>query len=164
MTSFRQRGQGRCARLLVFLEFFAEPGHGAIEVMQAEALDALDPVILPPAVGGAIRAARNQRCRTVRKTARSSGKSYWRGGWRRAAGLLPQTLEWRGGPDPLRRARRRLAVGHGAHDDGLVGEARARPQQPLQLPALAQIFQATERGDDLLATAPSSRWFSTIWR
>jgi len=73
---------------------------------------------------------------------------------RAAARLLPQALECQGGPDPSRRARRRLAVGDGAHDDGLVGEARARPQQPLQLPALAQIFQATERGDDLLAHHP----------
>ena len=73
---------------------------------------------------------------------------------RAAARLLPQALEHQGGPDPSRRARRRLAVGDGAHDDGLVGEARARPQQSLQLPALAQIFQATERGDDLLAHRP----------
>ena len=51
------RRKGRCVRLLVFGEFFAEPAHGAVEVVQAEALDALDPVILPPALGGAIRAA-----------------------------------------------------------------------------------------------------------
>src|SRR5271156_4924908 len=73
---------------------------------------------------------------------------------RATARLLPQALEHQGGPDPSRRARRRLAVGDGAHDDGLVGEAPARPQQSLQLPALAQIFQATERGDDLLAHRP----------
>ena len=35
---------------LVFGEFFTEPAHGAVEVMQVEALD---PVIRPPAAGGA---------------------------------------------------------------------------------------------------------------
>jgi hypothetical protein len=35
------RRKRRCARLLVFGEFFAEPAHGAVEVMQVEALDAL---------------------------------------------------------------------------------------------------------------------------
>jgi hypothetical protein len=42
---------------LVFGEFFTEPAHGAVEVMQVEALD---PVIRPPAAGGAIRAAGKQ--------------------------------------------------------------------------------------------------------
>jgi hypothetical protein len=51
----------------------------------------------------------------------------------------------------MRRARRRLAGGDGVDDNGLGGEARARAQQPLQLPALAQILDAAERGDDLLA-------------
>ena len=36
-------------------------------------------------------------------------------------------------------------------DNGLGGEARARTQQPLQLPAFTQILDAAERGDDLLA-------------
>jgi hypothetical protein len=54
-------------------------------------------------------------------------------------------------PDPSRRSGRHPAVGDGGHDDRLVGEARARLQQPLQSPALAEIFGATERGDDLLA-------------
>ena len=153
------RRKGRCARLLAFGEFFAEPAHGAVEVMKAEALDALDPVIPPPAVGGAIRAARKQAVQNSEENRALQRKIMLaRTGEARddraAARLLPQALECQGGPDPSRRARRRLAVGDGAHDDGLVGEARARAQQPLQLPALAQIFQATERGDDLLAHRP----------
>src|SRR5271168_819012 len=48
----------------------------------------------------------------------------------------------------------RLAVGDRAHDDGLVGEACTRAQQPLQLPALAQILKAAESADDLLAHRP----------
>src|ERR1700677_1760395 len=153
------RREGRCACLLVSGEFFAEPAHRAIEVMQVEALDALDPVILPPALGGAIRAARKQAGQNGEENRAFQRKIMpARTGEalddRPTARLLPQALEHQGGPDPSRRARRRLAVGDGAHDDGLVGEARARPQQPLQLPALAQIVQATERGDDLLAHRP----------
>ena len=139
--------------------------------MKAEALDALDPAILPPAVGGAIRAAQKQAVQNGEENRALQRKIMLaRTGEalddRAAARLLPQALEHQGGPDLSRRAHRRLAVGDGAHDDGLVGEARARAQQSLQLPALAQIFQATERGDDLLVrTAPSSsRRFSTIWR
>ena len=72
-----------------------------------------------------------------------------------------QALECQAGPDPSRRARGRLAVGDRVRDYGLVGEARARPQEPLQLGALAQILKAAEGGDDLLALRPSGR-FSTI--
>src|ERR1019366_7668844 len=57
----------------------------------------------------------------------------------------------------LRRSRRRANSSSSMtsfRQRGAKGVARARPQQPLQLPALAQIFQATERGDDLLAHRP----------
>jgi hypothetical protein len=68
-----------------------------------------------------------------------------------AAGLFPQSLEDKGGPDPPRRARRDGALGEGVDDDGFRGEARARPQQSFQLAAVAQILDAVERGDHLLA-------------
>ena len=154
------RRKRRGARLLVFGEFLAEPAHRAVEMMQVEALDALDPVVLPPAIGGAIRAARKQAVQHGEENRALQRKIMLaRTGEalddRAAARLLPQPFEHQGRPDPSRRARRRLAVGDGVDDDGLVGEARARPQQPLQLPALAQILEATERGDDLLAHRPA---------
>ena len=101
------RRKGRCAGLLAFGEFFAEPAHGAIEVMQAEALDALDPVILPPAVGGAIRAARKQAVQNGKENRALQRKIILaRTGEARddcpAAGLLRQALERQGGP--IRRA------------------------------------------------------------
>src|ERR1700723_1148021 len=68
-----------------------------------------------------------------------------------AARLLPQPLEHQRRPDPSRRARGPPAGGDGFQPDRLVGEARPRPQQPLQLPALAQLVEAAERGDYLLA-------------
>src|SRR5271169_2419409 len=65
--------------------------------------------------------------------------------------LLPQSLEYESGPDASRRARRHGAIGDGVDDNGFRGEACARSQQPLQLPALAQILDAAERRDHLLA-------------
>jgi hypothetical protein len=47
---------------------------------------------------------------------------------------------------PMRRAG-----GDRIDDNGFGGKARARTQQALQLPALAQILDASERCDDLLA-------------
>ena len=54
------RREGRSAVLLILRQFLAEPGHRAIKVMQIEPLDALDPVVLPPAVRRSIGAARKQ--------------------------------------------------------------------------------------------------------
>src|ERR1039458_9308887 len=68
-----------------------------------------------------------------------------------ATRLFPQALEDQGGSDASRRARRHCAFGDGVDDNGLRREARARPQQSLQLPAVAQILNASERGDHLLA-------------
>ena len=45
---------------MIFRQFLAKPGHRPIEVMQVEALDAVDPVILPPAVRRAIGATAKQ--------------------------------------------------------------------------------------------------------
>src|SRR5271165_5322386 len=68
-----------------------------------------------------------------------------------ATGLLPQSFEDESGPDASRRARRYSAVGDGVDDNGFRGEACARSQQPLQLPALAQLLDAAKRRDHLLA-------------
>ena len=67
-----------------------------------------------------------------------------------AAGLLPQSFEHQSGPNASRRTRFNTSAGDGVDDDGFGGEARARAQQPLQLPAFAQILDPSERSDDLL--------------
>ena len=54
------RRERRRPVLLGFGQLLAEPGHGSIEMMQIEAVDALDPTIQAPAVGGAIGAAAEQ--------------------------------------------------------------------------------------------------------
>ncbi len=54
------RREGCRPVLLVFGQLLAEPGHRPIEMMQVEALDAFDPVILPPAVRRPVGAAGEQ--------------------------------------------------------------------------------------------------------
>jgi hypothetical protein len=68
-----------------------------------------------------------------------------------AAGLLPQALKDERRPNAPRRTRCDTAGGDGVDDNRLGGEARARTQQALQLAALAQVLDAAEGGDDLLA-------------
>ena len=124
--------------------------------MQIEPLDAFDPVVLPPTVGRAIGAARKQ--------AMQNGEEH--GALQRevmmtcagevlddfpAACLLPQSFERQRRSDASRRTRRDGSVRDGVDDNGFGGETRARAQQALQLAALAQILDAPERRDDLLA-------------
>ena len=68
-----------------------------------------------------------------------------------AAGLAPQAFEDERRADAAHGARRGGALRERVDDDGLCGKAGAGAQQPLQLPALAQILDPPERGDDPLA-------------
>ncbi len=66
-------------------------------------------------------------------------------------GLFPQALESERRPDAPSRSNRRFAAVERVEHDRLVGKARSRAQQPLQLPALPQLVDPPERGDHLLA-------------
>ena len=147
------RREGRGPVLLIFRQFLAEPGHRPIEVMQVEALDAVDAVILPPAV--AARSPQNRRCRTVRNTARSSAKSYLRELARLSTtSRQPVSSHKRSktsagpmrAPNPLRHCRRR-----GRRRRSPSRRSARGTQRPLQLAALAQVLDAAEGGDHLLA-------------
>ena len=150
------RREERGAVLLIFAQFLAQPSHRPINVMQVDILDAIDCVILAPAVRRPIGAASKQAMQNGEKH-RAFEREAVLAGTREvfdhlaAAGLFPQSLEYESGPDAPRRVRRNGALGEGVDDDGFRGEARARPQQSLQLPAVAQILDAAERGDNLLA-------------
>ena len=53
---------------------------------------------------------------------------------------------------PMRRLAIFIALSsHGGEHHRLAGEARARSQQPLQLPAFLQLLVTSKRGDHLLA-------------
>src|SRR5271166_4123078 len=150
------RREWRRAILLVAREFLAEPRHGAIEVMQFELLDPFDAVILAPAVGGAIRAAAEQAVQHGQER-RALQREVVLAPARQAldhapaARLVPHPLEGKRRTDAPGRDRRRLAAVERVEHNRLVGEARPRAQQALQLPALPQILDPPERRDHLLA-------------
>ena len=150
------RREGCRPVLLVFGQLLAEPGHRPVKMMQIEALDAPDPVIQPPPIRRPVGAARKQAMQNgeehralqreimMARAGQSLNHSP-------AARLLPQSFERQRRPDASRRTRCRLAGSDGVDDNGFGGEAGARAQQALQLPALAQILDPSERRDDLLA-------------
>ena len=150
----------RGAVLLGLVQLLAEPSHRPIQVMQVQPVRARDPIILPPAIRRAVRAAGKQAMQHGEED-RSLQREVMvaRAGEvlddRATAGLLPQPFERQRRPDPSRRARRHVARCDGLDEDGLFGEPGARAQQPLQLSALLQIVEAPERGDHLLAHRPA---------
>src|SRR5271157_5449562 len=150
------RRKRRRAVLLVFGKLLAEPRHGAIKMMQCEPVDAIDAIILAPAVGGAVRAAAEkavqhgqERCALQREVMLARARQAF--DHTLAARLLPHPLEGERRPDAPGRDRRRLAAVERIEHDRLLGEARPRAQKPLQLPALLQILDPPERRDHLLA-------------
>ena len=142
--------------LLIFGKLFAEPRHRAIEMMQLEALGAVDAIIFAPAVGGAVRAAAEQAVQHGQER-RALKREVMLARARQAfdhvpaARLLPHPLEGQRRADAPGRDRRRLAAVERIEHDRLLGETRPRAQKPLQLPALLQILDPPERGDHLLA-------------
>ena len=150
------RRKRRRGILLVFGKLFAEPRHGAIEMMQLEPVDALDAIVFAPAVGGAVRAAAEQAVQHCQER-RALQREVMLARARRAfdhlptARLLPHPLKGQRRPDAPGRDRRRLAAVERIEHDRLLGEARSRAQKALQLPALPQILDPSERRDHLLA-------------
>ena len=115
ITSFMQRGaEGRGAILLVAPQFLAEPGHRTIEMMQVETVGAVDAIVLPPAIGGPIRAAAHQAMQHGEEH-----RAFQRETWPRPRASAAMTLGSRSPPTaartpvpgrcvaPRRRERRR---------------------------------------------------------
>jgi hypothetical protein len=150
------RRKRRRGILLVFGKLFAEPRHRAIEMMQLEALGAVDAIIFAPAVGGAVRAAAEQAVQHGQER-RALQREVMLARARLAfdhvpaARLLPHPLKGQRRPDAPGRDCRRLAAVERIEHDRLLGETCPRTQQPLQLPALLQILDPPERRDHLLA-------------
>src|SRR5271165_6478058 len=150
------RRKRRRGVLLVFGQFLARPRHRAIKMMQFETVDAIDAVVLAPAIGGAIRAAADEAVqhRQVRRAfQRELVPAFARQAFDHAPAsrLLPHPLEDERRTDAAGRDRRRLAAVERVEHDRLLGEPRPRAQQALQLPARLQLVDPPERGDHLLA-------------
>ena len=98
--------------------------------MQFEVLDAVDAIVLAPAVGGAVRAAAKQAMQHGQER-RALQREVMLARARQAldhalaAGLLPHPLESERRPDAPRRHDLRLAAIERVEHDRLVGEARS---------------------------------------
>ena len=144
------------AVLLLGRQFFAQPRHRPIDVMQLEAIGAGDRIVLPPAIRRAIGAAAEQPVqhgeehRPLQRKAvlAPTGKFLDHGA---AAGLLPQPLEHQSRPDASAGDPRRRVVIERTQHHRLFGKSRTGSQQPLQLAAGLEILVASQRGDHLLA-------------
>ena len=126
------RRERRGAVLLIFAQLLAEPGHRPIEMMQIEPLDAVDRVILAPAIRRAVGAAGEQPVQHGEEHRALQRKTVLaRAGevldHRPAAGLLPQPLEHQRRPDAARRARRRGSFGDGV--DNMALAAKRAPER-----------------------------------
>ena len=150
------RRKRRCTVLLVFGKLLAEPRHGAIEMMQFEPLDAVDAIILAPAIGSAIRTAAKQAMQHGQER-RALQREVMFSRARQAldhasaARLFPQPLERQRRPEAPGRDNLRLAAIKRVEHNRLVGKSRPRAQQPLQLPTFPQLVDPPQGGDNLLA-------------
>src|SRR4051794_199469 len=94
----------RLVLLLILGQFLSEPGHGPVEVVQLEAVAALDLVVLPPPVGGPV-AARGEEAMQDGQEDRPLDVELEAASLQEllddvaAAGLLPESLEDQGGSD-----------------------------------------------------------------
>ncbi len=150
------RREGGAAGLLLSREVFAEPGHGAVEMVEIEVLGAFDAEILAPAVGGAIGTATDepvqdgQEHRPLQVEGVLAQASEF-GDHGPAAGLLPQAFEDERRSDAPGGDRRGRIVAGGLQDHGLGGEAGTRAQQAFELARGDELIEPAEGCDDLLA-------------
>jgi len=149
------RCEGRGVLLLILSQFLAEPSHRSIKVMQIEPLDALDPIVVPPAVRRAIGAARKQAMQNGEKHGTLQREILMARAGEvlddfPAACLPSQSFERQRRADASRRTRRRLAGGERVTDRRLwLWRRSGRPSAAGA--AFAQILDASKRCDDLRA-------------
>jgi len=120
------------------------------------ALDPGDPIVFAPAICRAVGAADKQSVEHGKKNRPLQPKAVLARAAELlnhgpAAGLLPQPLEHQRRPDAAAGDLHSAVVRDGREHQRLAGEARARSQQPLQLPAFLQLLVPSKRNDHLLA-------------
>ena len=160
MTSLVQRGTSLVEPCCWSVgQLFAEPGHGAVEVVQLQGLGT------PSRARSSFQrsAARSlpvahRRCRTVRKTARSTANSKRRSPsssarTARQPRLLPEAFEDQGGPEAAGADDGRLAAGVGRQQEDLLGEACPGGEQGVELAGVLELVETAEGAEDALAGA-----------
>src|SRR5262245_37654258 len=152
----KRRGCGRVRvrrRALGWL--LAEPAHGPVQVVQMQALAALDLVVRLPFVGGPV-AARGEQAMEHREEDGPLDIELEAAAVEQplddlsAAGLLPEPLEDQGRSDAAGGDGRELSFGVGRDQEDGPGEAGARGQEGIELAGLLEVVEPPEGGDDPL--------------
>ena len=150
-----QRGASVCTACSLSGSSLAQPGHGAIEMMEPEIIDAVDTVILAPVLAGAVRARHHeamqhsQEHRALdRELEPAPGQQILHHG--AATALLPQPFEQQRGADAPTRHLRHAGVLDQRQDHRALRQSGGRARQAIEIAGGLDRFLAAEIADDAL--------------
>jgi hypothetical protein len=156
------RGKGRRMRLAAIrgVQLLPEPSHGAVEVVQRQAVHTRDGVVLDPPLAGPVGTGDEEpvqdggEYRTLDLELEAAvGEQLL--DHRPAAGPLPQSLEQQGAADATGGQAQPLGIPlEGGEQHDLVAEAGAGGEQAGQRAGGGELVGAAEGGEDVLAVRP----------
>ena len=150
------RREGRRSPLLVWRQRLSQPCHGAVEVLQLEPFRTFDGVLLAPdlrrpvAAGGEQPMEHRDEDRPLHIEAELPPFQQ-AADQRGEAQFFPQALEDQRRAEANLPVRRDLAAPMRREHHALLGEAGARGQQRVELPAGLEHVESAESGDDVLS-------------
>jgi hypothetical protein len=153
-----QRHQSRRAALLLRRQRFAEPGHGAIEVVEVEVGGAVQQIVVFPLVGGAVTTWLEQAVQHREEDRAFNGEREVAWGQelfehRGTAGLLPEAFKDEHGAQAEGAHRREVALLMSGENEEFLGEACAGPEESVDGAALLEFVEPAEGGEDRLLRA-----------
>jgi hypothetical protein len=136
-------------------QFLAEPGHGAVEVMELQAIDTGDAVVATPLIAGAVRAGDHQPVQDGEEDGSLDGKLEAATSKQfhhplAAPCVAPQTFEQQWRPDAPAGERWRAALIDEGQDHRTLGEACGGSRQAVKVTATFNVFLAPKIADDAL--------------
>ena len=148
------RNQGS-AVLLGRGQFLAKPGHGAVEVMELQAIDTGDAVVAAPLIAGAVGAGDHQPVQDGKEDGSLDGKLEAATSKQflhdlAAPCVAPQTFEQQWRADAPAGERRRAALIGEGQDHRTLGEACGGSRQAVKITATFDVFLAPKIADDAL--------------
>jgi hypothetical protein len=139
------------------LELLPEPGHGAVEVVQGQAVHVRDGIVLDPLVAGPVGAGDEEPVQDGGEDGAldaelEAAASEQVLDHRPAAGLLPQPPEQQRAADTASGQAWPIGIrGEGGEEHDLVAEAGAGGEQGSQSAGGGEFVGAADGGDDVLA-------------
>src|SRR5438309_3734069 len=153
------RCERRLVRLLILGQLFAEPGHGAVQVMELQRFAPVDLVVGLPLVGGPVAAGCEQAMQDGQED-RPLDVELEAAAVEEllddppAPRLPPEPLEDQGRSDAAGGDGRELTLGVSREEEDRLGQPCARGQQGVELATLLQLVESPQGGDDPLSWSP----------